>query len=120
MRMCIQYAIDYPDRMPGRCEALDLISIGKMTFARPDENAFPLLGMSRRAYFEGGGCPAVLNAADEVAVDAFLKEKISFADIPRVIINTYEMMGGAKYAQNLEDIIASDAEARRVAQEYVK
>ena len=120
MRMCIQYAIDYPDRMPGRCEALDLISIGKMTFARPDENAFPLLGMARRAYFEGGGCPAVLNAADEVAVDAFLKEKISFADIPRVIINTYEMMGGAKYAQNLEDIIASDAEARRVAQEYVK
>lgn len=120
MRMCIQYAIDYPDRMPGRCEALDLISIGKMTFARPDENAFPLLGMARRAYFEGGGCPAVLNAADEVAVDAFLKEKISFADIPRVIINTYEMMGGAKYAHSLEDIIASDAEARHVAQEYVK
>lgn len=120
MRMCVQYAIDYPERFESSTPALDLAALGKMTFAKPDPDTFPLLGMARRAYFEGGGCPAVLNAADEVAVEAFLKEKISFTDIPRVVMNTYEMMRGAKYARTLEEIIASDTEARKVAQEYVK
>ena len=79
----------------------------------------PIIAMAKRAYFEGGGCPAVLNAADEVAVEGFLKGKISFSDIPRVVMNTYDIMGGAKYARTLEKIIASDNEARRVAQEYI-
>ena len=62
----------------------------------------------------------MLNAADEVAVDAFLKGKISFTDIPRVVMNTYDMMGGARYARTIEEIVASDTEARKIAQEYVK
>lgn len=120
MRMCIQYAIDYPDRNEGRGVPLSLTSIGKMTFANPDEEAFPLLQMARRSFFEGGGCPAVLNAADEIAVDAFLKEKIRFADISTVIMNTYEMMRGARYARSVQDILSADEEARKIALQYTK
>lgn len=119
MRMCVQYAVDYPERFASSLPSLDLFALGRMTFARPDESAFPLLSMAKRAFFEGGACPAVLNAADEVAVDAFLNEKISFADIPRVVINTYEVIGGARYARSLEDIVGYDREARRVAKQYV-
>ena len=120
MRMCVQYAVDYPERCESICAPLDLISLGRMTFASPDTSAFPLLDMAKRAFFEGGGCPAVLNAADEVAVEAFLNGKISFARIPDVVINTYEMVRGARYATGLEQIIAADKEARRVAEGYVK
>ena len=120
MHMCVQYAVDYPDRYEGASKPLDLFSLGKMTFAKPDITAFPLLDMAKRAFFAGGACPAVLNAADEVAVDAFLNGKIRFADIPKVVIGTYEMMGGARYATGLEDILAADKEARRVALSYIK
>lgn len=120
MRMCVQYAVDYPGRFESRGEPLDLISLGKMTFARPDTSAFPLLDMAKRAYFEGGACPAVLNAADEVAVAAFLEGKIGFADIPRVVIGSYEMMGGARGATSLEDILAVDKETRRIAESYTR
>ena len=120
MRMCVKYALDYPERREGVGTPLDFISLGKMTFARPDTTAFPLLAMAKRAFFEGGACPAVLNAADEVAVEAFLNGKISFTDISKVVIGTYEMMGGARYARSLEDILASDKEARAIAKEYTK
>ena len=120
MRMCVQYAVDYPDRFTSGSPSLDLFALGKMTFARPDEIAFPLLGMAKRAFFEGGACPAVLNAADEVAVDAFLNEKISFADISRIVMNTYDVIGGARYAKSLEDIVGYDREARRITKQYIK
>lgn len=120
MRMCVQYAVDYPERCESAAAPLDLFALGKMTFAKPDTSAFPLLDMARRAYFAGGACPAVLNAADEVAVAAFLEEKIRFADIPRVVMNTYDMMGGARYATSLSDILAADKEARRIAEGYIK
>ena len=120
MRMCVQYAVDYPDRFESVSSPLDLFALGKMTFLRPDTSAFPLLDMAKRAYFEGGACPAVLNAADEVAVAAFLDGRIRFADIPKVVMNTYSIMGGAKHLRSLEDILASDKEARRIAEEYTK
>ena len=120
MRMCVQYAVDYPERREGVGAPLDLIALGKMTFAKPDTDAFPLLNMAKRAFFEGGACPAVLNAADEVAVEAFLNGKIRFNDISRVVTGTYEMMGGARYAKSLEEILAADKEARSIAAEYTK
>ena len=120
MRMCVQYAVDYPNRCESGAAALDLTSLGKMTFAKPDTSAFPLLEMAKRAYFEGGACPAVLNAADEVAVAAFLEGKIRFADIPRVVIGTYEMMRGARAATSLADILAVDKETRRIAESYTR
>lgn len=118
MRMCVQYAVDYPHRMEGVGAPLDLFALGKMTFARPDSSAFPLLDMARRAYFAGGACSAVVNAADEIAVDAFLNGKIGFMDIARVVENTYEMMGGAKYAHTVSQILEIDAEARKIAKQY--
>ena len=120
MRMCVQYALDYPDRCENRSASLDLISLGEMTFAAPNTAAFPLLDMAKRAFFEGGACPAVLNAADEVAVAAFLEGKIRFADIPRVVIGTYEMLSGARYSTSLTDILSADKEARRIAEEYTR
>ena len=119
MRMCVQYAVDYPDRCEGVCEPLDLFKLGKMTFAKPDVVTFPLLDLAKRAFFAGGACPAVLNAADEIAVDAFLNEKIRFVDIPAVIMRTYDVLGGARYAKSLEDIIGFDREARRITKEYI-
>ena len=120
MRMCVQYAVDYPHRCESKSQPLDLFALGKMTFMKPDTSAFPLLDMAKRAYFAGGACPAVLNAADEVAVEAFLNRKIAFSDIPKVVIGTYDMMGGARYATTLEDILAADKEARKVAASYIK
>ncbi len=118
MRSCVQYAVDYPGRFEGISQPLDFAKLGKLSFSAPDTSAFPLLDMARRAFFEGGACPAVLNAADEVAVSAFLEGRIRFADIPTVVMNTYSMMGGARYARSLEDILASDKEARRLAEAY--
>lgn len=114
MRACVQYAVDYPDRCEGICEPLDLISLGKMTFLAPDEEAFPLLALAKRALSDGGAMPAVLNAADEVAVDAFLKGKIGFHEIGDTVISTYERMTDAKDARTLDEIIAADREARRI------
>ena len=120
MRMCVKYAVDYPERKESTGASLDLVSLGKMTFAKPDFDTFPLLDMAKRAFFAGGACPAVLNAADEIAVEAFLNGRIRFVDIPRIVVGTYEMMGGARYARSFEDIIASDKEARKIALEYTK
>ena len=89
MRSCVQYAVDYPHRIAGVGEPLDLFKLGKMTFARPDCEAFPLLNLAKRALSDGGAMGAVLNAADEVAVSAFLEKKIGFFDIARTVIAVY-------------------------------
>jgi len=119
MRMCVQYAVDYPDRCESAGERLDLFGVGKLTFARPDTGAFPLLALAGRAIGEGGAMPAVLNASDEVAVAAFLEDKISFTDIYRVIEATYMRMSDARTARALEDVIAADRMARSISEEFV-
>ena len=119
MRMCVQYAVDYPERDTAVADELDLVKLGKLTFAEPDTVAFPLLDLAKRAYLEGGGMCAVMNAADEVAVEAFLNKKIGFNDISDTVIYTFERMLSSKSAKTLDDIIASDREARAVASEYI-
>ena len=119
MRMCVKYAVDYPDRCESASEPLDLARIGSLSFARPDTTVFPLLGMAKRALADGGAMAAVLNAADEIAVAAFLEGKIGFIDISDVVISAYERMTFAKEADTLEEIIAADRAARRIAAEYV-
>ena len=120
MRMCVQYAVDYPDRCRGPVDSLDLFALGKMTFARPDTDTFPLLAMAKSAFFAGGSCPAVLNAADEVAVEAFLEGRISFARIPEVVMRTYDaLISSARHGKSLEQIISYDREARKLAKEYI-
>ncbi len=119
MRMCVQYAVDYPDRCEGPKEPLDFATVGSLTFARPDTRAFPLLAMAGRALKDGGAMAAVLNAADEVAVAAFLEGRISFADISRTVISVYEAMGEAKELHTLSQIISADREARRLAESII-
>ncbi len=81
MRLCIQYALTYPDRMPSLLEPLDLLNIGRLTFEAPDEETFILLPLARRAVTEGGIKTAVLNGANEAAIELFLAEKIGFVDM---------------------------------------
>lgn len=120
MRMCVQYAVDYPARRESVADELDLIKLGKMTFAKPDTEAFPLLALAKRAISMGGAMPAVLNAADEVAVAAFLEGKLSFLGISDVVYKVFDMLCERVTATALDEIIASDREARRIAEVLIK
>ncbi len=120
MRMCVQYAVDYPERMAGGSSPLDFSKLGQMTFAKPDCEAFPLLSLSRRAAADKGAMGAVMNAADEEAVRAFLDGKIGFSDISEVVIKTYEKMSHAKTETSLEAILSVSREAREIAKSYIK
>ena len=119
MRMCVQYAVDYPERLSGVGEPLDLAKLGKLTFSEVDTEAFPLLPLAERAFSMGGGMCAVMNAADEVAADAFLREKISFTQISDIVISTFDKMTDARTARTLDEIISADRAARAIAKEYI-
>lgn len=120
MRAPVQYAIDYPERCEGTVLPLDLFSVGSLSFARPDVDTFPALSLAKRAVSLGGAVPAVLNAADEVAVEAFLSGKISFTDIYKTLEYTVNRLDLAAGAKQLDEILAFDSEARRVAREYTE
>ena len=85
MRLPIQYALSYPARMPLDIPRLDFYKLGGFTFAEPDTEKFPCLAMAVEAMHRGGNIPCAMNAANEVAVDAFLNGEIKFTDIPAVI-----------------------------------
>ena len=118
MRMCVQYAVDYPDRCPTSSATLDLLSVGSLTFRAPDTEAFPLLSLAKRAMTDGGAMPAIVNAADEVAVAAFLDGRLSFLGISDVVIRTYERMSG-RTASTVEELVLADREARAIASELI-
>lgn len=88
MRLPIQYALTYPDRCECPCDALDLASIGKLSFSEPDTKTFPSLSLAYEMARRGGLYPCAMNAANEVAVDCFIKGKISFSDIYNVTAQT--------------------------------
>lgn len=115
MRLCVQYALTYPARLPGLTPGLDLFSVGSFHFYPPDPEAFPLLPLAYRALSLGGGVPAVLNAANEVAVAAFLSERIGFTDIFRIVTETTEKMIGRRDAKTIGELLDADREARGVA-----
>ena len=115
MRMCVQYAVDYPDRCAAVADRLDLFSIGKLTFLPPNEEAFPLLSLAKRSLCDGGGMGAVINAADEVAVEAFLEGKLSFLGISNTVEKVYEKMLSATSAKTVEELVSVDREARLIA-----
>jgi 1-deoxy-D-xylulose-5-phosphate reductoisomerase len=111
MKLCIQYALTYPERVEGPVKQLDLKSLTSFTFGMPDDIAFPLLPFARRAYAMGGVAPAVMNGADEEAVAMFLREKISFTDISDIVMQVTE--DAPKVASPLlVDIEAADKWAR--------
>ena len=120
MRMCVQYAVDYPDRCVSASRELDLFKVGALTFHKPDTKAFPFLDLAKEAITLGGAMPAVMNAADEVAVAAFLDGRIGFCDIFRVVIGTFDALRDRATTVDLDGIIASDRDARRIAAELIK
>jgi 1-deoxy-D-xylulose-5-phosphate reductoisomerase len=115
MRIPIMYALGYPERRPLRVTQLDLARIGELTFFEPDYVAFPCLGLAYEALRMGGTAPAVLNAANEVAVEQFLNGVIGFLDIPRQIER--KLSAHRNVAEpSLGDILAADAWAREDSQ----
>lgn len=120
MRLCVQYALTHPARAEAVIPELDLFRIGKLTFARPDTETFPLLALARSAIASGGAVPAVVNAANEVAVAAFLGKKLTFPGIAEVVTETAERLRTeASRAETVEDIFSFDARARAVANEIL-
>ena len=114
MRLCVQYAVDYPDRKIATVDELDLFSVGALTFRKPDTETFSLLKRAVESVKAGGALPAVLNAANEVAVGAFLAGKIGFYAITESVSETLLRLSSARNAHTLEQILGYDREARRV------
>lgn len=119
MRIPIASALAWPERITTNCQPLDLATIGQLTFETPDIVRFPALRLARAAISEGGAKPAILNAANEVAVAAFLKERIAFLDIAALVEQT--MIGYVPTSPtSLDDLFSIDAEARRYALEQLE
>jgi 1-deoxy-D-xylulose-5-phosphate reductoisomerase len=114
MRVPISYALNYPDRVDVPVHALDLVELGALTFEAPDLDAFPCLRLAREAAEAGGTAPCVLNAANEVAVHAFLAGDLPFTGIARVIESTLAELP-AQPVRHFSDLYAADAHAREVA-----
>lgn len=114
MRIPIAHTLAWPARMPTASKRLNLADIARLEFAAPDLTQFPALRLAREALKAGGGTPAILNAANEIAVDAFLKGKIGFLDIARTVERVLDKLG-TPTADSLEDVIELDATARRTA-----
>ena len=112
MRLPIQYALLYPERLPNNFPHLDLSSITALTFEPPDGEQFPCLNLALDASRKGGTYPAVLSTADEVAVALFLEERISFTDIPKLVAEALEEHHSTPHPA-LEDVFAADDWARR-------
>ena len=119
MRLPISYALHYPERADVEVQQLDLAAAGSLTFERPDLETFACLRLALEAGRAGGTAPTVLNAADEVAVAAFLEERIPFMGIAAVIERVMEEMP-AQPVSHFDDLFAADAEARERGQEQVR
>ncbi|HEX3045619.1 MAG TPA: 1-deoxy-D-xylulose-5-phosphate reductoisomerase, partial [Bacillota bacterium] len=122
MRLPIQLALTYPERLSNSFPRLDLTKGANLTFGAVNPELFPAVGLAYEAGRRGGSLPAVLNAANEVAVGAFLKGKIRFIEIVPVVAKVMERHQGEGFKENpdLEEIFATDAWARRVAREIMK
>ncbi len=118
MRLPLLYALSYPDRLSTDWTRLDLVKSGDLTFRSPDHLKYPCMQLAYAAGRAGGSMPAVLNAANEQAVDLFLNEKITFLQIPQLIEKTCERHNHIA-APTLEDILEVDAWARRTTLELV-
>jgi 1-deoxy-D-xylulose-5-phosphate reductoisomerase len=117
MRGPIQYALTAPDRAPRSVAPFDLTA-SDLTFERPDRSAFPCLDLGYDAGRAGGSAPAVLNAADEIAVGAFLTRTIGFSSIPVVVERTLERVPHQDLV-SVDDVVAVDREARMVAHDVI-
>lgn len=113
MRIPIQYALTYPERLPSPVKELDLAEIAALTFDRPDMDTFECLAICREALRQGGLLPAVANAANEAAVQLFLEGKITFLQIPALVGRAVGQSSCAHEAVTLDNILAADRETRQ-------
>ena len=118
MGIPILYALNYPDRLPWPGERLDLTKTGPLTFEEPDVDRFPCLALARQALVAAGCAPAILNAANEVAVGAFLEGRIGYTQIAELIAAALDGMP-ARALDSIETCVAVDAETRRFVEERV-
>jgi 1-deoxy-D-xylulose-5-phosphate reductoisomerase len=114
MRTPIAHTLAWPGRMAAPTPRLDLAALGRLTFSAPDAHRFPALRLARNALQQGGGYPTILNAANEIAVQAFLDRAIGFLDIARLVERTLSSFDDAGLS-TLDDVHNFDKEAREVA-----
>ena len=119
MRMPIQYALTYPERVASNQMQLDWPRLKRLDFAKVSTRRFPCLRLAREALKKGGASPCALNAADEVAVGAFLERRLPFLGIPQVIERVLARTPRMSF-EKMDDVLAADSEARRMAREEVE
>ena len=115
MRIPIAYCLGWPARMAWDAPRLDLAAIGSLNFEPPDLERFPALAIARAALEAGGAAPTILNAANEIAVEAFLARRIGFPGIPALVERTLEQMSGVPEPATVNEAVAIDHNARRIA-----
>jgi 1-deoxy-D-xylulose-5-phosphate reductoisomerase len=118
MRIPIAHALAWPERIESGARPIDLVEIARLDFTAPDLDRFPCLRLAYRAIAAGGTAPAILNAANEVVVAAFLERRIGFTDIPRFIARTLDEVPAGP-DQTLAQVLADDARARQVTMELI-
>ncbi|MBF3199589.1 1-deoxy-D-xylulose-5-phosphate reductoisomerase, partial [Pseudomonas aeruginosa] len=118
MRTPISYAMAWPERIDSGVSPLDMFAVGRLDFQRPDEQRFPCLRLASQAAETGGSAPAMLNAANEVAVAAFLERRIRFSDIA-VIIEDVLNREAVTAVESLDQVLAADRRARSVAGQWL-
>jgi 1-deoxy-D-xylulose-5-phosphate reductoisomerase len=120
MRLPIQYALTYPERLAsnGKALRLDLVEARRLSFSKPDTRRFPCLTLGREALEKGGAVPCALNAADEIAVEAFLAGRLRFTGIPEVVEEVLRQTPTLRPG-SLQDVLDCDEESRRLAREAV-
>ncbi len=114
MRIPIAFALAWPERMATPCQRLDLVQVSRLDFDAPDENRFPALGLARAALVQDGAKPAILNAANEIAVASFLENRIGFLDIASLVGDVLAALEPPAPA-SIDDVMEIDREARRLA-----
>lgn len=117
MRIPISHTLAWPQRMATPSRRLDLAALARLEFAAPDDERFPALRLARAALRAGSGAPTILSAANEVGVEAFLQRKIGFLDIVGTVARVMDVMGTPS-VETLEDVIALDLAARRIAAQF--
>jgi 1-deoxy-D-xylulose-5-phosphate reductoisomerase len=118
MRTPIAHALAFPERVDSGVAQLDLAEIASLSFEKPDYTRFPCLALAMKALAEGGVASAALNAANEIAVEAFLARRIGFMTIAQVVDSVLNALSN-RSAHALEDVIEADATARRAAAEFI-
>ena len=119
MRLCVQYGVEAPIRRQAVIDRLDLTKLGSLTFATPDEDTFIPLKLAKAAFAAGGASPAVLHAANDVAVERFIEGKLSFLGIFDTLCRVCDDMPHARNCTSFEDIMECDSEARRRAAAFI-